>query len=80
MFGFPETKKTCLWVKGMPLLRPTDIVEPRFIIYGGKRYSPTHAHNGGNSEIRSKTTTQVAKAMATQYTDYILNYRELTLF
>lgn len=28
-FGHGETKKTCLWLKGLPLLVPTDIVEGR---------------------------------------------------
>lgn len=29
MFGHGETKATCLWLKGLPLLTPTDIVEGR---------------------------------------------------
>jgi site-specific DNA-cytosine methylase len=29
MFGHGETKATCLWLKGLPPLRPTDIVEGR---------------------------------------------------
>ena len=29
MFGTGETKATCLWLKGLPLLTPTDIVEGR---------------------------------------------------
>lgn len=28
-FGHGETKKTCLWLKGLPQLKPTDIVEGR---------------------------------------------------
>ena len=29
MFGHGETKATCLWLKGLPLLKPTNIVEGR---------------------------------------------------
>lgn len=28
-FGHGETKATCLWLKNLPLLKPTDIVEGR---------------------------------------------------
>ena len=52
-FGHPESKKTCLWLKGLPCLSPTDEVEPiwwknpdgtDYRDKGGKgsRYSPTH--------------------------------------
>ncbi len=34
-FGDPVPKKTCLWLKNLPLLEPTNIVEPEYII--GKR-------------------------------------------
>jgi hypothetical protein len=27
-FGHPESKKTCLWLKGFPLLTPTNVLEP----------------------------------------------------
>ena len=29
MFGHGEVKRTCLWLKGLPLLKPTDIVDGR---------------------------------------------------
>ena len=29
MFGHGETKATCFWLKGLPLLKPTNIVEGR---------------------------------------------------
>ena len=28
MYGYPETKSTCLWLKNLPLLTPTKIVSP----------------------------------------------------
>ena len=50
-FGHPESKRTCLWLKGLPLLVPTKIVSPEwwknpdgtdYRDAKGKRYSPTH--------------------------------------
>lgn len=42
-FGHKESKKTGLWLKGLPKLQPTDIVTPDFIIgKDGKKYSYTH--------------------------------------
>jgi hypothetical protein len=76
-FGHPETKKTSLWLKNLPLLRPTKIVEPRYILgKDGKRYSPTHYLSKGSAkkyfgmdrqQARSKTYTGIADAMAIQW-------------
>ena len=33
MFGHRESKKTCLWLKNLPLLEPTNQVEPEERIY-----------------------------------------------
>ena len=50
-YGHPESKKTCLWLKGLPELKPTKIMEPvwwknqdetDYRDKKGKRYSPTH--------------------------------------
>lgn len=38
-FGHPTKKSTCLWLKDLPLLKPTNIVEPEIVEYqckGGK--------------------------------------------
>lgn len=71
MFGHPETKKTCLWLRGLNKLIPTDIVEPKYIITkDGKRYSPTHYNNGwskNRGHERSRTYTGIANAMAEQW-------------
>ena len=54
-FGHPESKKTGLWLKNLPLLIPTDICEPEYYtlpdgtVYRdkkGKRYSKTHCYSG----------------------------------
>jgi len=75
-FGHPETKKTGLWLKGLPLLNPTEIVAPEWIIgkKDGKKYSPTHymtARSFGKDinrqKERSRSYTGVAAAMANQW-------------
>lgn len=76
-FGHAETKKTCLWLQGLSLLKPTKMVEPEFKIAAGKRYSPTHykgvdrrknhldmlSPSSDRAKLRSKTYPGIAKAM-----------------
>lgn len=61
MFGHGETKATCLWLKGLPNLRPTNIVPGR----------EARIHRQPPSEdrwkIRSLTYQGVADAMADQW-------------
>ena len=61
MFGHGETKATCLWLKNLPKLEPTDIVEGR----------EPRVHNmppGPNRwKERSRTYQGIAKAMAEQW-------------
>lgn len=70
-FGHPETKKTGLWLKNLPLLKSTDVVEPNYIIgKDGKKYSPIHYHtkfDKDRSKTRSVTYQGIADAMATQW-------------
>ena len=73
-FGDPYEKRTCLWIKGLPLLRPTNIVqpEPRAIYQSGKTMPKWYADAWGKpkaerSKIRSKTFPGIAKAMAVQW-------------
>lgn len=75
-YGHPETKSTCLWLKGLPKLQPTNIVQPDYmrkengeyyIDAKGKRYSRVHfmsRSNPGRAMLRSKTFPGIAKAMA----------------
>ncbi len=71
MFGHEATKTTCLWLKNLPLLVPTDIVGKgeRHITKSGK--SLPKWYNLPPSEerwaIRSKTFEGIAKAMAEQW-------------
>jgi len=73
-FGDPESKATCLWLKGLkPLVHvaPGDMfdetthVEPEYIIAesSGIKYSPCHWSGGGTGEERSKTCPGIARAM-----------------
>jgi hypothetical protein len=61
MFGHGETKATCLWLRGLPVLHPTNIVEGR----------EQRIHKLSNTKdrpmLRSKTYPGIAKAMATQW-------------
>lgn len=60
-FGHGETKKTCLWLKGLPPLVPTDVV--------AGRYPRIHREcpSANRSKIRSKTYSGIATAMADQW-------------
>ena len=60
-FGHGETKATCLWLKGLPLLAPTQIVEGREQRVWKMPPGPDRAKE------RSKTYPGVAKAMAEQW-------------
>lgn len=60
-FGHGETKKTCLWLKNLPPLVPTDIVEGRV--------ARVHYASPGPErwKERSRTMEGIAKAMASQW-------------
>lgn len=60
-FGHGETKATCLWLKGLPKLIPTNIVEGREQRVWKMGPSPERARE------RSKTFVGIAKAMAEQW-------------
>ena len=81
-FGNSARKKTCLWIKGLPELIPTDIVSPgELATFSGKTYSigasadMARDENGKiiawndprTAKIRSKTFPGIAKAMAEQW-------------
>lgn len=72
-FGHPYTKKTCLWLKGLPPLIPTDIVEPVATWCPTGSYSHKHdVKNKGmftadRAKNRAKTFPGIAKAMAEQW-------------
>lgn len=61
MFGHGETKATCLWLKGLPLLTPSNIITGREQRVWRMPPGPDRAR------LRSKTYTEVAQAMAEQW-------------
>ena len=61
MFGHGETKKTCLWLKNLPLLEPTNIVEGR----EGRVWKMTPSPDRWKN--RSRTLPGIAEAMADQW-------------
>ena len=60
-FGHGETKATCLWLKNLPLLKPTNIVEGRHARVHWEPPSPERWKN------RSRTYQGIADAMAEQW-------------
>lgn len=68
MFGDPWRKRTCLWLRGLPPLRPTNTVEPKGLWVGsGKVSSKYTLQSNRNSKIRAKTFHGIAAAMAAQW-------------
>jgi site-specific DNA-cytosine methylase len=74
-FGDAFEKKTCLWLKGLPELKPTNIVEPpkRTEFKSGKNMPSWYADawklpKEERAKLRSKTFPGIAKAMAEQWT------------
>ena len=73
-FGDAFEKKTCLWLKGLPELKPTNIVEkpPRVKFESGKTmpgwYADAwHLPKEERAKLRSKTFPGIARAMAEQW-------------
>ena len=72
-FGHDASKATCLWLKNLPLLTPTAVVEPR--IANGKKRWANQTDSGQNRlppsddrwKIRSETYVGIAEAMADQW-------------
>lgn len=74
MFGDRARKSTCLWLKGLPKLIPTDIVVPDIVQYknGKGTDSPWHMESlklppNERAKERSKTFPGIARAMAEQW-------------
>ena len=62
MFGIREEKTTCLWLKNLPKLIPTDILQPPY--YPRVHYESPSPDRWKN---RSRTLIPIAKAMADQW-------------
>ncbi len=72
-FGHDASKKTCLWLQGLPKLNPTMYIEPR-VVEGKNRWA-NQTDSGQNvlgpspdrAKLRSKTYQGIADAMADQW-------------
>lgn len=77
-FGHDASKLTCLWLKNLPLLKPTHYVEPRIVQggeYAGKKRWANQTDSGQNRlppsddrwKIRSTTYLGIAEAMVARW-------------
>ena len=72
-FGHPYSKRTCLWLKGLPKLMPTEIIEKHEPwVNGGSKdahgnYRRYRGRNERDPKTRSKTFKGIAEAMAEQW-------------
>ena len=72
--GEGSTKKTCLWLRGLPRLKPTHIVKPEiWVTSTGKRFDRWYWETSLISDlkertrVRSRTFIGIARAMASQW-------------
>lgn len=65
-FGHPETKRTCLWLRGLPALRPTNVVAGREPRVHRMPPSPTRWRE------RSRFFAGIAAAMAEQWPPHVM--------
>lgn len=78
------TKSTCLWLKGLPILRTNNLPKPdNAKLFGlnpsGKARNWEETRTGNRSKERSKTFSGVALNMAQQWGDYLLGRTEKQL-
>ena len=73
-YGHKTTKATCLWLKGLPLLKPTNIVDKGEVVTfaSGKRmskwfYESSQLPPKERERMRNKTFQGIADAMAEQW-------------
>ncbi len=69
MFGHPESKATCFWLKGLPLLKETNNVKALYDTLPKNQQQRIHylPPSKDRSMLRSKTFEGIAQAMATQW-------------
>lgn len=78
--GEPYSKKTCLWLKNLPPLRPTKLLSEfkPYVSCGtshnkGNKDKAGVSRAGGAAKVRSKTFKGIAHAMAQQWGDYLIS-------
>jgi hypothetical protein len=70
MFGHPESKSTCLWLKGLPKLIPTKVLtKPSSGVWSNQTPSGQNrlGPSANRAKLRSKTYSGIAEAMAQQW-------------
>ena len=89
-YGEPYSKATLLWLKGLPRLKPTKIVEEHTTWMPSNTGGFSRGQGGGrgfahDQKTASKTFEGIANAFAEQWSDFILSgkyyprYEQLTL-
>ena len=69
-FGHPERKATCLWLKNLPKLKPTDDVKEKMLQLPKSEAQRLHwlPPSKDRAKLRSLTYQGIANAIAAQYT------------
>ena len=77
-FGEPWSKKTCLWLKNLPKLKPTKVMEEYkpWVSCGtsankGNPDKSGMSRSGGAAKVRARTFQGIAKAIASQWGAYL---------
>lgn len=79
-FGDPERKSTCLWLKNLPKLEYTNVVEPDIIYHksgrtdGRLHFETLKLPKEERRKARSVTFQGIADAMAKQWSKFIIEY------
>ena len=73
MFGHMEQKATCLWLEGLPLLKPTNNVKEEMMLLPKNQRERLHYLPPGPDrwKERSRTYQGIADAMADQFSNYL---------
>ena len=77
-FGDEAQKSTCLWLKGLSKLEPTNIVAKGdfYTSPSGKKLPLWYSKAANRPDVRSKTFRGIAKAMAEQWGALLLKQKE----
>lgn len=82
-YGEPYSKKTCLWLRGLPNLKPTKILTEYkpYVSCGtsknkGNKDKSGVSRAGGAAKIRSKTFEGIALAMAVQWSTFLTKCKD----
>ena len=84
-YGDPYSKKTLLWLRGLPELRPTKVLKEHTPWMPSNTSGFAHGQGGSrgiahDQRMASKTFEGIAAAFADQWSKYLLNPYKLTLF